>query len=71
MASVNNSMEDKRRKADGRQELSYLNSDELTELILDTVDAKTLLVITASLRAAFSARRRGSPPLNNPHRKTS
>ena len=52
MTNVNNSMEDKRRRADARTELQNLDSDELTNLILDTVDAKTLSVLTVALKVA-------------------
>ena len=52
MTNVNNSMEDKRRRADARTELQNLDSDELTNLILDTVDAKTLSVMTVALKVA-------------------
>ena len=65
-------MEDQRRRSEARKELQYLDSSELTVLLLDTVDAKALSVMTTSLkvarergemettRARISARRRGS-----------
>ena len=52
MANVNLSMEAKRMQSEARRELGYLDSAELTTLILDTLDAKTLSVMTASLRVA-------------------
>ena len=55
MANVNNnSVEAKRARSEARRELENLDSDELTTLFLDTVDAKTLAVMTASLRVAHS-----------------
>jgi len=52
MANVNLNMEAKRVRTDARRELQVLNSEELTTLILDTVDSKTLSVMTSSLRVA-------------------
>lgn len=52
MASVNISIREKQARIEARQELQKLNSDELTALILDTLDPKTLAVITASLKIA-------------------
>ena len=52
MANVNLNMEAKRVRSEARRELGRLDSEELTTLLLDTVDAKTLSVITASLRVA-------------------
>ena len=54
MANVNLNMEAKRVRSEARRELENLDSDELTTLILDTVDSKTLSVMTASLRVARS-----------------
>ena len=48
------SMEAKKARSEARRELECLDSDELTTLILDTADAKTLAVMTASLRVARS-----------------
>ena len=48
------SMEAKRARSEACRELENLDSAELTTLILDTVDAKTLAVMTASLRVARS-----------------
>ena len=50
MANVNTSMKEKRTRIDARTELQHLGADELVTLFLDTVDAKTVSVITASLR---------------------
>ena len=52
MANINSSMETKRARQEARRELENLDSAELTGLILDTMDAKTLLVMTASLKVA-------------------
>jgi hypothetical protein len=56
MVSVNNSIEKKKARAEARRELANLDSLELTNLLLDTTDAKTLSVMTASLSVA---RKRG------------
>ena len=45
-------MEAKRARSAARQELENLDSVELTSLFLDITDAKTLAVMTASLRVA-------------------
>ena len=45
-------MEVKRARSAARQELENLDSVELTSLFLDITDAKTLAVMTASLRVA-------------------
>jgi len=47
-------MEAKRARSAARQELENLDSVELTSLFLDITDAKTLAVMTASLRVARS-----------------
>ena len=52
MASFNLSPGEKRVLSEARQELKFLNEDELTTLILDTIDSKTLSVMTSSLRVA-------------------
>ena len=52
MANINSSMEAKRARSAARRELAHLDSNELTNLILDTTDTKTLSVITASLSVA-------------------
>jgi len=72
MANVNNtmlSMEDKRRRSAARQELQELDSDELTTLLLDTVDAKTLSVMTASLKVARSRGEREATRLRSTARR--
>ena len=56
MVSVNSSIEKKKARAEARRELANLDSNELTNLLLDTTDAKTLSVMTASLSVA---RKRG------------
>jgi len=72
MASINNSMKEKRARTEARTELLNLDSEELTSLILDTVDAKTLSVITASLRVARARGVRARVHLHSPPlRKTS
>jgi len=69
MASINNSMEDKRRRAEARKELSYLDSADLIGLILDTAEVKTLSAITTSLRIGRESRIRESTRLRSAARR--
>ena len=70
MANVNLTMEAKRARSDARRELENLDSAELTTLILDTVDAKTLAVMTASLRIARSRGERETARAHSTARRT-
>jgi len=56
MASVNSSIEKKKARVEARRELENLDSAELTTIVLETLDARTLSVMTASLSVA---RKRG------------
>ena len=50
--SVEKKMQEDRVKQAARRELSLLDSSELTQLILETVDCKTLSVVMTSLRVS-------------------
>jgi ATP-dependent Clp protease ATP-binding subunit ClpA len=50
--SIKNNAEIARRHNHARTELQVLDNGELIDLLLNTVDAKTLAVMTASLGAA-------------------
>ena len=52
MSNVNKSVEEKRVRSNARRELENLDSAELTGLLLDVVDSKTLSVLTVSLKVA-------------------
>jgi len=67
--NVNISMKEKRARIEARQELQRLDSDELTILFLDTVDAKTLSVMTASLKIARSHEERETARLRSSARR--
>ena len=56
MVNINSSIEAKKARSSAREELENLDSVELTTLILDTMDAKTLSVLAVSLKVA---RKRG------------
>ena len=68
----NNNMEVKRARAETLTELQVLDTEALTSLIVDAVDAKTLAVMTASLRVARKRGERESARLRSAAlRKTS
>jgi hypothetical protein len=50
--SIKSNAEIARRQNNARMELQVLDNSELIDLLLNTVDAKTLAVMTASLGAA-------------------
>ncbi len=50
--SIKRNAEIARRQNNARMELQVLDNSELIDLLLNTVDAKTLAVMTASLGAA-------------------
>jgi hypothetical protein len=69
MSNVNKSVEEKRVRSNARRELENLDSAELTGLLLDVVDSKTLSVLAASLKVARERGERETARVCVAHRK--